>query len=173
MKSLIKGLSDLITLDKADPHMTPSRYNSDAVSWDMLGSDVIAAITQLYNDPRASNVIELKRFILIEVCDGLTALEFSWCGPFGQPMAHKGQKLRLALWPLPTDSERGRDDKTIAQHGSIDRAISAAARHLISWTTDPDTFELLQHDRFILFCAWPGQLITKVNPWAYGILDDL
>lgn len=81
-------------------------------------------------------------------------------------------ELVLRLGTLPRTTDQAREDNLPVPHGCIDRAISKAAAGMLSWTKDPETFELVEHQRYSLFLRWPEQDTVLVDPYAYGLWDE-
>lgn len=135
-------------------------------SWQALAQELLRAIDRLEaatpGPPRA---------ILLRLAEDLRSIELIWCDADGMaPQAATG--LRLALPALPAFTDRARDDARIVPNHSIDRAISKAAAEMLSWSTDPESFELLTHQRHALHLRWPGATAEPVNEYAYGLWDE-
>lgn len=132
-----------------------------ATTWSEVAEDLIAAIDLL----ERSELEIAAPSLLIEVADDFRTLLVAV-----REGGHSQVALRLATLPETTDVAR--EDGLTAPQGSIDRAISKVAAAMLSWTKDPETLELLEHQRFSLFVRWPGAETSPVNPYAFGLWDE-
>jgi hypothetical protein len=147
-------------------------FISPAVIWQDLADDLLFAIDQLEAISHTAKGTPIHQTILIAVADDLQSLRFCWCSPEGSEAGIDDQALRMSLQLLPTDVEIARDDEATVPNASIDRAISKAAAEMLSWTKDPENFELLEQRRYQLFLQWPGGMPALVDEYAYGLWDE-
>jgi len=134
---------------------------SRAATWPELAEDLIAAIDLF--DRFELGVVAPS--LLIEVGDDFRTLRVT-PGEEGHP------EVILRLETLPKTTDLAREDGLPVLHGSVDRAISKAAAAMLRWTKDPETLELVEHQRYSLFLRWPGAETSPVNPYAYGLWDE-
>jgi hypothetical protein len=150
---------------------------SYATHWQDLANDLLRAIDQLEEINRSTKVVTLHRAILITVADDLKSMSLTWCRSGGGEPVIGGDLVRLEVGTLPETTEVVRSepmfaDPVIPPNASIDRAVSKAANAMLSWTTDPETLELLTHQRYHLFLCWAGGQPKPVYEYAYGLWDE-
>ena len=147
-------------------------FVSPAVIWQDLADDLLFAIDQLEAISHTAKAAQIHQTILIAVADDLQSLRLSWCSPEGSEAGIGDPALRMRLPLLPTVTETAREDEATVPNASIDRAVSKAAAEMLSWTKDPENFELLEQRRYALFLQWPSGMPAPVNEYAYGLWDE-
>lgn len=153
------------------------RLDSYAVIWQDLASDLLFAIDRLETMNRKAPLGVLSRAILFSIAEDLQSIRLNWCDTNGQPLPAIDQEIRLDLLPLPEATDETRTEPMFAPpvippNGSIDRAISKAAAEMMSYSKDPETYEVLEHERFRLFLRWGGGEPALVYQFAYGLWDE-
>jgi hypothetical protein len=143
----------------------PLRLVSYAADWRALASDIALAIDQL--KARADD-----RMILIGVADDLRALTVELYRPGALDSEPLDRKVHLAFPPWPAATDQAHERGETPPNASIDRAIAKVAAGMLSWTKDPETFELIEHCRYRLFLRWPGGERKQVDEYAYGLWDE-
>lgn len=113
----------------------------------------------------------MGRAILMSVADGLRAIRLHWCDQDGRRLAILEQGVQLNFKDLPERTSAPRDDAGSPPNASIDRAISMVGAEMLSWSKDPESFELIEHQRCKLFFSWPGGVVEEVDQYAYGLWD--
>jgi hypothetical protein len=145
---------------------------SNAHQWQDLADDLLFAIDRLEALNRKAQVPSFSRNILITISADHQSLSLCLNRFGARPDGVGEEVVRLGFCPLPITTDEARDDETIPPNASIDRAISKAAAEMLSWTKDPETFELVEHRRYSLFLQWPGEAPSPVNEYAYGLWDE-
>ena len=153
------------------------RLDSYAVIWQDLASDLLFAIDRLETMNRKAPLEVPSRAILFSIADHLQSIRLNWCDTNGQPLPAIGQEICLDLLPLPEATDLTRTEPMLAPpvippNGSIDRAICKAAAEMMSYSKDPETFEVLEHERFRLFLRWGEGEPAPVYQFAYGLWDE-
>jgi hypothetical protein len=149
-----------------------SVIQSRALDWRELSRDLLRAIDRLEMLNRDAPLATISRSMLLSVGHEQQNIRIESCGPSGQPLGASGQSLVIHVAPLPVITDVTRDDNCIPPNASIDRAISTAAAEMLSWSKDPETCELIEHQRYQLFLRWPGEEAEEVYEWAYGLWDE-
>jgi hypothetical protein len=152
--------------------MTFPIFNSHARDWRGLSQDLLLAISRLEALNRKAPLSTIGRSILLTVGPEQQDIRIEYCGPAGQQITASGQSLAIHFAPLPVATDVERDDGSTPPNASIDRAISKAAVDMLNWTKDPDTFELIEHQRYQLYLRWSGSDAAEVYEWAYGLWDE-
>lgn len=150
----------------------PLHLPSQAIDWRQLAGDLVIAIGRLEASVGDTDTVPARQAILIAVAGDLLSLDLRWCEPDGGSASSCGLAILLSVPPLAAQTDMARDDDATPPNASIDRAVSKAAAEMLSWTKDPDTFELLEHRRYWVFLCWPGEAPAPVNEYAYGLWDD-
>lgn len=114
----------------------------------------------------------ISRSILLSIGPELEDIRIEYCDPAGQQLGASGQSLAIHFAPLSMVTDVARDDGSTPPNASIDRAISRLAADMLSWSKDPETCELIEHQRYQLFLRWPGEEAEEVYEWAYGLWDE-
>lgn len=133
---------------------------SQATGWRSLADDLLRAIDWL--DAHGASG---EPAIRITVAADRRSLSLCACDAPGAPA------LTLALGVLPETTDAAREDGQRPPNAAIDRAVCFAAAAMLSWSKDPETFELLTHQRHALLLAWDEGPASPVDPWAYGLWD--
>lgn len=144
---------------------------SHASDWQGLSRDLLLAISRLEALNRKAPLATISHSILLSVGPELQEIGVEFCTPAGQRLDATGPLLAIHFAPLPPTTNAERDDGGIPPNASIDRAISKAASEMLSWTKDPETFEVIEHQRYRFFLRWAGEAAEAVNEWAYGLWD--
>lgn len=150
----------------------PTQRISQAATWQDLARDLLFAIDQLDASDRSRKVAEVRTAIVITVADDMRSLVLNRFCPRRSQTSCGTLALRMDLRLLPAATDMVRDDEMAVPNASIDRAISKAACEMLSWTREPDTFELLEHRRYSFYLQWPGETPALVNEYAYGLWDE-
>jgi hypothetical protein len=151
--------------------MTFPIFNSHACDWRGLSQDLLAAISTLEALNREAPSGTISRSILFSISPELQDIRIEYCDPAGQQLGALGQSLSIHFAALPVSTDVERDDGSTAPNASIDRAISTVAAEMLSWSKDPETCELIEHQRYQLYLRWSGRDAAKVYEWAYGLWD--
>jgi hypothetical protein len=146
--------------------------SSRAGCWQDLARDLVRAIDQLEARNTWTDVQRDDRSIVLLVEPGMKAIRLAACGSDGLVITPTDAGIRLRFRLLPVFTDQDRDDGMIPQNASIDRAACWAAAEMKSWVKEPDTFELVEHQRFILFLAWPEGTTSRIDELAYGLWDE-
>lgn len=141
--------------------------------WRSLVPQLHRALNRL--EDRSAGLLEAQALLLVvEPEPGLIGLH--WCGPDGSVLPAELPAEVLAIPPLPAITDVPRDhlpgESDDPPNGSIDRAISKLGADMLSWSSNPETFELEEHCRYQLFLRWPGRDAKPVYPFAYGLWDE-
>ena len=144
---------------------------SNASEWTALARDLLFAIDRLESINRKSALATISRNLLLSVAKDMQSISIMWCNDCGAPLAEVDQSVQLDFRPVPVTTDWPRDDGTNSPNASIDRAISKAGAKMLSWTKDPETFDLIEHQRYKLFLSWAEGIPVIVNEYAYGIFD--
>jgi hypothetical protein len=150
--------------------MTLHIYRSHAGDWRGLSQDILLAISRLEALNREEPGTN-SRSILLSVAPELLEIRIEYCGPAGQQLGASGQSLAIHFAPLPMVTDVARDDSRTPPNASIDRAISRLAADMLSWSKDPETCEVIEHQRYQLHLRWNGEEAEPVYEWAYGLWD--
>ncbi len=145
---------------------------SNCVCWQDLAADLVAAIDLLESRTARQLPAEGGRAILLRVDLGQHIIFLSLCDPGAQSQTTTAEGVRLRFSPLPGATDQRRDDGASPPNASVDRAVSKAAADMVSWSKDPDTFELIETRRFKLFLAWDQGPQAEVDEFAYGLWDE-
>jgi hypothetical protein len=156
------------------PSHEPSHIElvSRVATWQELASDMIAAIDLLESMNRSNDRVMSARSILMSIDESFDGIRLVWSSAQGRPIEHPAWCVLLRLPALPATTDRLRDDGAVPPNASIDRAISKTAADMLSWTKDPETFEVLEHQRYQLFMRWADEGGAEVNEYAYGLWDE-
>lgn len=124
--------------------------------------------------PRVSPKSTISNAILITVASDFRSISLRWCDLTGKSNHAEADGATILFPPLPKAIDVKRDDGATAPNGSIDRAISRLGAHMLSWTKDRETFELVEHQRHKLFLSWSPEegRASCVNEHAYGLWDE-
>lgn len=147
-------------------------WASTCARWQDLAADLVAAIDLLETRTVQPPSAESGRAILARVDLGQSIIFLSLCDTGAKNPTSQKEGIRLRFKSLPRVMERQRDDGTSAPDASVDRAISKAAAGMMSWSKDPETFELIERRRFRLFVAWDQGPEIEVDEYAYGLWDE-
>lgn len=154
------------------PFVTPELI-SLAADWPELAGDILKAIESL---ERTVVPTGGPGHILLKVAPDLQSLQAQWWdSQTGCPGEGSRVQLRFGEMPLTTDESRTEAqfaEPVAPPNATIDRAISKAAADMLSYATDPDTFELLTVQRYQLWLQWPGGQPARVYEFAYGLWDE-
>lgn len=140
--------------------------------WQDLAHDLVRAIDQLETQTKRLAVEQDEPSILLTVESGMTAIRLAACRSDGVVIPTSPAGVRLDLGALAAVTDRDRDDGTTPANASIDRAASKAAAEMMSWSKDPETYELVERRRFTLFLAWPDGTHSRIDELAYGLWDE-
>jgi hypothetical protein len=152
--------------------MTFPIFKSHARDWRGLSQDLLLAISRLEALNRKAPLSTMSRSILFSIGPELQDIRIEYCDPTGQQLGASGQSLAIHFAPLPIVTDVERDDGSIPPNASIDRAISKAAAEMLSWSKDPISFEVIEHQRYRLFLRSAGGEAAAANEWAYGLWDE-
>lgn len=152
--------------------MTFPKFKSHACDWRGLSQDLLLAIDRLEALNRKAPLATINRWILFSIGPELQDIRIEYCDPTRQQIGATGQGLSIHFAPLPVVTDLARDDGTTSPNASIDRAISKVAAEMLSWTKDPETCELIEHQRYQLYLRWSGSDAAEVYEWAYGLWDE-
>lgn len=152
--------------------MTFPIFKSHARDWRGLSQDLLLAIGRLEALNRKASLATISRSILLSIGPKLQDIRIEYCDPTGQQLGASGQSLTIHFAPLPVVTDVARDDSSTPPNASIDRAISTVAAEMLSWSKDPETCELIEHQRYQLFLRWSGEEAEEVYEWAYGLWDE-
>jgi hypothetical protein len=147
-------------------------FDSNAVEWTTLAEDLLFAIDRLEAINRKAGLATINRNILLPIDEDMQSISLFWCSAGGELLAAVNQSVKLRFAPLSAITDRPRDDGITPPNGSIDRAISKLAADMLSWSKDPETFELITHQRYRLFLRWPAEETITANEYAYGLWDE-
>jgi hypothetical protein len=152
--------------------MTFPIFKSHARDWRGLSQDLLMAIGRLEALNRKAPLASISRSIMLSVGPELQDITIEYCNPTGQQLAASGQSLAIHFAPFLMVTDVARDDSRTPPNASIDRAISTVAAEMLSWSKDPETYELIEHQRYQLFLRWSGEEAEEVYEWAYGLWDE-
>lgn len=152
--------------------MIPRWVFSPAANWQELANDLAVAVASLETTGSNAKVASINQAIQIDVADDCQSLSLGLCGSNGTQSGVSDAELRIRFPLLPAITDALRDDGWTPPNGSIDRAISKVAADMLSWTKDPETFEVIEHRAYFFFIRWPGSEPVPVNEYAYGLWDE-
>lgn len=147
-----------------------TQFASNAADWRELAEDLMFALDQLETLNRKAAMPVVTSALAVRVHEDCCSVELVPCAGDGSPPRQTPVSVRLAFPELPLSTGLERKDCRPAQ-GSIDRAVCKVASDMMSWTMDPDTFEVLEHCRLRLFLCWPDGSPVAVDRYAYGLWD--
>lgn len=145
---------------------------SPAANWQELANDLTMAVARLEATGSNAKFVSMNQAIQIDVAEDCQSLSLSLCGPNSAQSGISDAELRIHFSLLPAITDALRDDGWTPPNGSIDRAISKVAADMLSWTKDPETFEVIEHRDYFFFIRWPGRQPVPVNEYAYGLWDE-
>ncbi len=147
-------------------------WGSRCACWQDLAADLIAAIDQLESRTAQPPPTPGGGAVLLRVDPTQNIICLTWCDVQGQSLINMSEGVRLRFNPLPKMMEQQREDGSSPPNASVDRAVSKAAADMMSWSKDPETFELIETRRFKLFLAWDQGPGAEVDEYAYGLWDE-
>ena len=145
---------------------------SPAANWQELAHDLTLAVARLGATDSNAKFASINQAIQIDVADDCQSLSLRLRAPNGTQSCISDTELGIHFPLLPAMTDTSRDDGWTPPNGSIDRAISKVAANMLSWTKDPETFEVIEHRAYFLFVRWPGSRPVPVNEYAYGLWDE-
>lgn len=143
-----------------------------AHDWRELATDLLFALKQLEDASKQEVLRVIGQSVLLTIAHDFKSIRLEWCRPNGDKYYLPNQIIELQFYELPVLTEQPRDDGFSPQNSSIDRAICKLAADMLSWTKDPQTFELVTHQRYKIFISWHGETPIKVNEYEYGLWDE-
>lgn len=140
--------------------------------WRELARDLLLALRLLEDASKQEVVRVIGQSVLLSIAHDLHSIRLEWCRPNGEKYYLPNQIIELNFDELPIQTDKKRDDGVATPNSSIDRAVCKLAADMLSWTKNPQTFELITHRRFFLFICWHGDEPKIVNEYEYGLWDE-